>query len=249
MEQNIQFHIEDFEGPLDLLLALVQKNKMSIYEIEIMTLIDQYMDIVGKMSPEAMESASEFITMASRFVQMKSALLLPRSEEGERIREELTGLLVEYSACKAVAAKLKEMAADVYIVARKPMEQPEDKSYKGVHSVKELSAAFSGIAGRAMAKRAPEKERFDEIVTRPFVSVTGRVIHVLRGMKTGSFSHLAQLFAHCDGRSETVATFLAVLELIRGSRITIDEQERLSLVERYARAQRSAKETGSVPAS
>lgn len=107
MEQTITFKLEDFEGPLDLLLYLVSKNKMNIYDIEIVALIDQYVSMVNGLPVYQMESASEFIEMAARLVQMKSYFLLPKSEEAERMKEELTGMLVEYSACKEVAAQLR----------------------------------------------------------------------------------------------------------------------------------------------
>ena len=121
-QQPVQLHMEqftfklaDFEGPLDLLLYLVSKNKMSLADIEIVKLIDQYVSIVHGVRAEEMESASEFIEMAARLVQMKSFFLLPKSEEAERMREELTGMLVEYSLCKEVAAKLRAMGeGDVY---------------------------------------------------------------------------------------------------------------------------------------
>ena len=104
MEQTITFKLEDFEGPLDLLLYLVSKNKMNIYDIEIVALIDQYVSMVNGLPVYQMESASEFIEMAARLVQMKSYFLLPKSEEAERMKEELTGMLVEYSACTSQAS-------------------------------------------------------------------------------------------------------------------------------------------------
>ena len=79
MEHSITFHIEDFEGPLDLLLHLVSQNKMNLYDIEIVSLIDQYVSIVNGLPVYQMESASEFIEMAARLVQMKSFFLLPQS--------------------------------------------------------------------------------------------------------------------------------------------------------------------------
>ena len=229
MDKNVQFQLEDFNGPLDLLLALVSKNKMSIYEFEIMTLIDQYIEVVGQPGPEALESASEFISMAARLVQMKSFLLLPKSEEAERMREELTGLLVEYSACKEVAGKLGEMAKGVYIVVRKPLEVEFDTVYQGSHRLEELTKAFSLMLGRSSARRLPRQEQFEEIVAAPFVSVASRVMHVLRGLKTGKMRRLREIFVSCRTRSETVATFLALLELMRGGRIEIDEEEELRL--------------------
>ena len=116
------FSLADFEGPLDLLLALISKNKMNIYDIRIMELIDQYLAVVQEGRDGGMEAASEFIEMAARLIYMKSVFLLPRTEEQERLKEELTGQLVEYSACKAVAARLGERARQVFLAVRAPME-------------------------------------------------------------------------------------------------------------------------------
>lgn len=245
MEKIINFRLEDFEGPLDLLLALVQKNKMSLYDIEIVTLIDQYLAIVGtpEGNADVLDSASEFISMAARLVQMKSAMLLPRSEEAERMREELTGLLVEYSACKAVATQLKQMADGVFVVARRPMVVKLDSAYRGSHAVSELASAFTGLMGRSAARRMPRAEQFDEIVTAPIVSVTGRVIYLLRGLTNGAITRLRQAFGACRSRGETVATFLALLELIRGGRVQIKDDEALCIPAGARR--RVARQTGS----
>ena len=91
---------DNFEGPLDLLLYLVGKNKMNLYDINIMELIEQYTAAIQTMQADKLEVSSEFIDMAAHLVQMKSALLLPRSPEAERMKAELTGRLIEYSNCK-----------------------------------------------------------------------------------------------------------------------------------------------------
>ena len=83
---------DNFEGPLDLLLYLVGKNKMNLYDINIMELIEQYTAAIQTMQADKLEVSSEFIDMAAHLVQMKSALLLPRSPEAERMKAELTGL-------------------------------------------------------------------------------------------------------------------------------------------------------------
>ena len=229
MEKTIQFQLEDFSGPLDLLLALVSKNKMSIYDIEIMVLIDQYLQVVGDLTADAMESASEFIGMAAHLVQMKSYLLLPKSDEAERMKEELTGLLVEYSACKQVAVVLGEMSKGVFIAVRSPVEIEFDTTYTGVHLVAELTDAYTLLMGRSTARRVPRQEQFDEIVAAPLVSVASRVVHVLRGLHTGKISNLRQLFRPQDSRGQLVATFLALLELIRGGRVSLEDNEELRL--------------------
>lgn len=103
---------DNFEGPLDLLLYLVGKNRMNLYDINIMELIEQYTAAIQTMQADKLEVSSEFIDMAAHLVQMKSALLLPRSPEAERMKAELTGRLIEYSTCKQVAAELGSRARD-----------------------------------------------------------------------------------------------------------------------------------------
>ena len=90
MAEELTFHLEDFDGPLELLLALVAKHKMDLHNIPILQLIDQYTRTVEQADPDP-EAASAFIEMAARLVEMKSYLLLPRSEEGERMKQEFTG--------------------------------------------------------------------------------------------------------------------------------------------------------------
>ena len=85
------------------------------------------------------------------------------------------------------------------------------------------------MMGRGLRKRQPTQDSFEPLVTAPFVSVASRVVHELRGLVTGRVHQLRQLFSRCDSRSQTVATFLAVLELVRGGRITIDDDEQLSI--------------------
>lgn len=228
MEQTI-FKLEDFEGPLDLLLYLVSKNKMNIYDIEIVALIDQYVSMVNGLPVYQMESASEFIEMAARLVQMKSYFLLPKSEEAERMREELTGMLVEYSACKEVAARLRGMAEGVYAAVREPAEVELDAEYRLRHDVYLLEEAYNALQGRSRQKQPPRQEQFEPLTTAPFVSVTSRIIHVLRGLMTGRVKRLRQLFVQGGGRSQTVATFLAVLELMRAGRIAIADDESLTV--------------------
>lgn len=234
---SLQYKLEEFEGPLDLLLYLISKNKMNIYEIEIVSLIDQYVSAVGVMTKNSIDSASEFIEMAARLVQMKSYFLLPKSEEAERLRDELTGQLIEYSACKAVAQKMKLMAENVFIVVREPMQVQIDTSYRILHDVNELYGAYINLMGKSSKKRSPKQEQFEPIVQAPFVSVTSRIVHVLRGMLTGKISKLAQLFTKSGGKSQTVATFLAVLELVRAGRITINDNEDLEVAKQKRRKQ------------
>ena len=202
---------------------------MDLHEIAILDLIDQYTAVINTLTDHRLDVASEFIEMAARLVQMKSYLLLPRSEEAERLKQELTGQLIEYSACKKIAASMGAMAAATFTAVRQPMEVELDNTYQLRHDASLLQQAWFGLMGRSRRKTAPSAERFEPLVTAPFVSVASRVVHVLRGLVTGRVRQLRNLFSPSGSRSETVATFLAVLELVRAGRITIDDNETLAV--------------------
>ena len=200
-----------------MLLYLVGKNKMNLYDVNIMELIEQYTAAIREMQQDRMEISSEFIDMAAHLVQMKSALLLPRSPEAERMKAELTGRLIEYSACKEVAAQLGSRARDLYTVAREPMPLVGAAEYTRRHDPNWLVQAWFNLMGRSTRKKKPTQEKFEPLVTAPFVSVASRVSHMLRGLLKGSLQKMGQLFSHEESRSTNVATFLALLEP-RGSR-------------------------------
>ncbi len=223
------FTLSDFEGPLDLLLALISKNKMNIYDIRIMELIDQYLAVVNEGQAVGMEAASEFIEMAARLIYMKSVFLLPRTEEQERLKEELTGQLIEYGACKAVAAKLGEMQKRIYTVVRPPMQVQLDTEYQMKHPPEILARAIAALQGRTLARKEVRQEQFEPLVSAPVVSVSSRIIHLLRNLVRGQARRLQSFFSRAASRSETVATFLAVLELVRAGRVSIDENENLTM--------------------
>lgn len=233
--EKATFTLDQFEGPLDLLLYLISKNKMKIADIEIVSLIDQYLAVINGPAGAALEETSEFIEMAARLIYMKSVFLLPRSEESDQLREELTGMLVEYSACREVAARLGRMADGVFIAVRQPAQIELDCDYHIRHDPKQLSDAYEALMGRCAHKKAqPQRDDFDPIVSAPFVSVASRIVHVLRGLVAGKVRQLKSLFESPAGRSETVATFLAVLELMKAGRITLDESEQIRLNRRTA---------------
>ena len=121
MEQ-LTFKLDQFEGPLDLLLFLISKHKLNIYDIEIAKLLEQYMAYIDEAQFQNMEVASEFLEMASRLVYLKTVSLLPRHEEEEdKLKQELTGQLLEYQACKQVAALLAAQNCSADLFVRAPM--------------------------------------------------------------------------------------------------------------------------------
>ena len=220
---------DNFEGPLDLLLYLVGKNKMNLYDINIMELIEQYTAAIQTMQADKLEVSSEFIDMAAHLVQMKSALLLPRSPEAERMKAELTGRLIEYSTCKQVAAELGSRARDLYTAVRQPQKPEGPAEYSRKQDPDRLVQAWFSLMGRSQRRKKPTQERFEPLVTAPFVSVGSRVVHMLRGMLKGTLCRMGQLFSPQESRSTNVATFLALLELIRAGRVRLDETGTLTM--------------------
>ena len=109
MENTLSYRLEGFEGPLDLLLQLIARNKLNIYDIPLMELIDQYLEQIKLYENEEMELESEFLEMASRLLYIKTVSLLPKHDEVVRLKEELTGELLEYMVCQQIAHKLSEM--------------------------------------------------------------------------------------------------------------------------------------------
>ncbi len=226
--EALQYKLEVFEGPLDLLLALIAKNKLNIYDIPIAQLLDQYMEQIQLMRDADMDVASEFLEMAARLVQIKSASLLPRQEDEEDPRLELTGQLLEYEACKKAAATLAlQLTFDA--LTRRPEPIPVDMTYRRVHQSVEIMQALTAAWGRGKSLLPPKPESFSALVTRKIVSVTSQVVFVLRRLwKTRRISY-RELFAGKRDRSERVAAFLAVLELVKKRRIRVegegDDQE------------------------
>ena len=120
METVLSYKLDCFEGPLDLLLTLISKNKLNIYDIPISELLTQYMAHIDAMREADMDIASEFLEMASRLIYMKTVSLLPSHEEAELLKQELTGELIEYKLCREMAEKLSHMTGGFATHVRKP---------------------------------------------------------------------------------------------------------------------------------
>lgn len=221
MTQLISYKLSGFEGPLDLLLHLIAKNKLNIYEIQISLLLDQYMEQIDRMREENLEIASEFLEMAARLVYMKTVSLLPKNDEAEELQKELTGQLLEYQECKRIAALMAEhVSFDSFV--REPGKLDMDQTYTREHLVRELTEAYYAAVGRGGRKLPPPTEAFSDIVEHKIVSVSSRVFHVLRTLRRGACP-LSGLIDSSRSKSELIATFLAVLELIRAERIFLED--------------------------
>ena len=228
MAEELTFHLEDFDGPLELLLALVAKHKMDLHNIPILELIDQYTRTVEQADPDP-ETASAFIEMAAHLVEMKSYLLLPRSEEGEQMKQEFTGQLIEYDQCRRMAALLRAKGEQAPVFVRQPMEMEWDNTYTLHHAPQILADYWNALAGRTRLRREPTQQQFEPLVTAPMVSVTSRVVYILRSLISGAAARMGQLFSPRQSRSTNVATFLALLELVRGGRVTLGENGELTM--------------------
>ena len=222
METVLSYKVEDFEGPLDLLLQLIAKNKLNIYDIQLTVLIDQYLEQIKLMELYNMDIASDFLAMASRLIYIKTVSLLPKHEEIEELKQELTGELLEYQVCREIAAKLNDMSKDIdrFVKDASPVEL--DKTYTLTHDAGTIYEAYLSAAGRGKRKLPPSTAPFTKIVARKIVSVSSKIVYVMRNLFKGGKKKLSQLYSGAKSRSELVATFLAVLELCKANRVKIE---------------------------
>lgn len=222
--EKLNYRLETFEGPLDLLLVLIRKNKMSILDIRITELVDQYLEQIGEMRQRDMDVSSDFLEMAARLVYIKTVSLLPKTEEAEQLSRELSGQLLEYEECRRIASLLGErITFDSF--TREQAKVEFDTSYRGTILPEALFDAYRSAVGRGKRLLPPKPEAFSGIVSHGIVSVTSRIIRVLRRLRGTGTARYTDLYRGCQGRSELVATFLAVLELVRGKRIRVEGED------------------------
>lgn len=219
---KLSYKLDVFEGPLDLLLSLIAKNKLNIYDINISQLLEQYMEQIELMRQNDMDVASEFLEMAARLVYIKTVMLLPRHEEGDTLRDELSGELLEYSVCKQMAKQLSEMTDGFGRFTRAQMKIKSDKTYKRSHDTNELVAAYLAAVGRGLRHLPPPVDNFKPLVAKKIVAVSTKVVSILRSLRKKTKVKWKSLFSESKSRSELVATFLAVLELVKARRVTVD---------------------------
>ena len=220
--ETLSYKLDVFEGPLDLLLNLIAKNKLNIYDIPIAELLEQYMAQIHEMQAADMDVASEFLEMAARLVHIKSVSLLPKKEEEAALKQELTGQLLEYQQCKEAAMRLRERFLLDGIV-RAQADIPADLTYKRHHKPQELLSAYLSMLGK---KKPPEPQKpedtISKLITRRVVSVASQIVFVLRSLWKKQHVSLKELFRGKNDPSERVAAFLAVLELVKDKRLRVD---------------------------
>lgn len=220
--EKLSYKLEVFEGPMDLLLHLITKHKLNIYDIPIIELVEQYTDYIRQMKEADMEVASEFLEMAARLVYIKTVSLLPADPQAQELKQELAGELLEYRDCKLMAQKLSEQTDGFLRFTREAQEFPVDTSYTRLHEPDELYRAYLAAAGRGRRFLPPPAEAFSGIVSRKIVSVGSRIFYILKKLVRGARGSFIGFFTSASSRSEMVATFLAMLELVKDKKIEID---------------------------
>lgn len=227
--EKISYKLPAFEGPLDLLLYLLSKNKVDIYQIQISELLEQYIQHIGQMQEQQLDIASEFLEMAAKLVYIKSVSLLPKYEEAEEMERDLAILLLEYQECQKIAKMFSEMVSfDKYV--RQPQEVAPDYTYQRSHQPDVLLQAYINVVGKNKAKVPPSESAFNGIVKHKIVSVSSRIVFVLHYLKEKGEVEYDKLYENSESRSEMVATFLAVLELIKGNRIMVEEENDITKI-------------------
>ena len=221
--------MEDFNGPLDLILHLLSKNKMEIKDIQIALILDQYIEWMDRRKEMDLEVASEFVTMAAHLVYIKTRMLLSiQDEEAASEMEQLIASLEEhqrhenYDRLKQIIPTLErryKVGRDY--LTRPPEQLPKDRTYRYVHQPEDLVNAMRAVLQRSDGVPEPTERAFEGIVGHEPYPVQNKVKEVLARVLKAGITHFKALFRGSRSRSEIVATFLAVLELCRGHRILL----------------------------
>lgn len=226
---KLSYKLESFEGPLDLLLHLIAKNKLNIYDINICELVSQYLDCINKMKEQDMDLSSDFLEMASRLVYIKSVSLLPKDNESEQLKDKLSGELIEYRTVKLLAAELAKNTDGFSKFVRRPDMPEVDQTYVLTHDSGVLSHWYLAAVGRGLRRLPPPTTAFEPLVKKPVIPVSAKIIYIMRRLFNGVKVKYKSIFSEVKSKSEAVATFLAVLELIRGGRIAMDDEDNLKM--------------------
>ena len=220
---TLTYKLEQFEGPLDLLLSLIQKNKVSITDIPIALICDQYVEYITRAQELDMELASEFIVMASELMLIKSRMLLPKTEEeAEDPRATLTDALLRYQQAKEAAQKLSPMYA--YYSGRMVKDTDEisvDKTYVADQDVTALCAAVRRIVAYNNALEHAATTTFKPMISKPIIPVEIKIVSIIKRIERQGAASLFELVDSEATLPDMIASFLGVLELIKVRKLLI----------------------------
>ena len=231
----LEIILEQFEGPLDLLLYLIRKQNLDILEVNVAEITTQYMGYIDIMQTMQLEMVGEYLVMAAMLAEIKSRMLLPRSKEGEEEEEgdpraELIRRLQEYERFKKAAEDMEElprMGRDNFIAQVDAPEKIQQRAHPDV-DMKELMLAMGAIMRRAQMFEKHE-------VAKEVLSTRERMSNILATLKGGHFVTFSDLFTPEEGRLGVVVTFLAMLELIKESLLDIVQHDVLGPIHVKAR--------------
>lgn len=235
---NIDVKLEVFEGPLDLLLHLIEKNKFNIFDIPIVEITRQYLDYLDSMEEENMDVMSEFLVMAATLISIKSKMLLPKEEEEEEEeddpRAELVKSLIEYKMYKYASLELKDMSLDASnaffkkeTIPKEVKEVKEEVNPKELLSditMKQMSEIFHALLKREVDRVDPVRSKFGTI-TRDEIRLEDRMVEIrneIKGLKSINFR---TLLGSKRGKINLIVSFLAILELMKTGVLVIRQEE------------------------
>ena len=235
---DIEYKLQVFEGPLDLLLHLIDKNKVDIYDIPIVTITEQYLEYENQMQTKDMDVMSEFLVMAATLIKIKSKMLLPREEseeeEEEDPRAELVRRLLEYKMYKYAALELKDMELDAsYTFYKKASIPKEVSAYKedvdpvllvNGMTLNALNEIFKSVMKKQVDKIDPIRSKFGTI-EKEEINIEERMVQIreeVRGLKGINFRTLLETF---PSKMNVIITFMSILELMKVGAITIRQEE------------------------
>ncbi len=235
---SIKVHLDVFEGPLDLLLHLIEKNKMNIYDIPIAEVTDQFLEYIHQAEEQDLEVMSEFLVMAATLLQIKSRMLLPVSlpqkEEEEDPREELVAKLLEYKMYKQLSLLLKQRESKGQQVLYKPPTYPEGLQLEATPlspndildhiSLQQIYNAFQDVIKRNQAKIDPIRHDFGSI-SKEVYTIEQKVEWIYELLMVTPVVYFEDLFYADADRVEIIVTFLALLELIKQKKIKISQEQ------------------------
>ena len=235
---GIPVKLEVFEGPLDLLLHLIDKNKIDIYDIPIVEITNQYMEYIRNMQREDLNIMSEFLVMAATLLDIKCRMLLPKevNEEGEEEdpRQELVEQLLQYKMYKFIAYELKDRELDSDMILYKEPTIPEEvKEYAepvdldkllGDLTLQKLNAVFQEVMKRQTDKVDPVRSKFGKM-EKEDVTLTDKFTYIHSYMKDHKRFSFRQLLERQHTKMHIVVTFLAILEMTKLGEIRVEQEE------------------------
>ncbi len=236
--EKLDIKLDAFEGPLDLLLHLIEKNKFNIFDIPIVEITKQYLDYLDAMEEDNMDVMSEFLVMAATLISIKSKMLLPKEEteeeEEEDPRAELVKSLLEYKMYKYASSELKDMSIDAANAFYKEETIPKEvKEVKeeidpaeliGDMTMQKLNEIFTTLLRREIDRVDPVRSKFGTI-TREEIKLEDKMVEIrseVKGLKSINFK---TLLGSKRGKLNLIVSFLAILELMKSGVLMIRQDE------------------------